>query len=145
MSGAHAHLRRFNHLIGEIDALYHEAALHFGMPDSAMRVLYTVCVEGGSCPIAEIIRQCGMSKQTLNSALRRLEEEGTIVLQADSGRRKRVCLTDSGKALSRETVYRLIEIENSIYETWTQEERDSYIGLTQRYLEAFEKGMENLK
>ena len=84
-------------------------------------------------------------EQNFNSALRRLEEEGTIVLQADSGRRKRVCLTDSGKALSRETVYRLIEIENSIYEMWTQEERDSYIGLTQRYLEAFEKGVEKLK
>ena len=110
MSGAHAHLRRFNHLIGEIDALYHEAALNFGMPDSAMRVLYTVCVEGGSCPISEIIRQCGMSKQTLNSALRRLEEEGTIVLQADSGRRKRVCLTDRGKALAERTVRRLIEV-----------------------------------
>ena len=144
MSGAHAHLRRFNHLIGEIDALYHEAALHFGMPDSAMRVLYTVCVEGGSCPIAEIIRQCGMSKQTLNSALRRLEEEGTIVLQADSGRRKRVCLTDSGRARTERTVDRIIEMENRIYETWTQEERDSHIGLTQRYLEAFEKGMEEL-
>ena len=144
MSGAHAHLRRFNHLIGEIDALYHEAALHFGMPDSAVRVLYTVCVEGGSCPIAEIIRQCGMSKQTLNSALRRLEEEGTIVLQADSGRRKRVCLTDSGRARTEQTVERLIEMENRIYETWTQEERDSHIGLTQRYLEAFAKGMEEL-
>ena len=145
MSGAHAHLRRFNHLIGEIDALYHEAALRFGLSDSAMRVLYTVCVEGGSCPIAEIIRQCGMSKQTLNSALRRLEEEGTIVLQADSGRRKRVCLTDSGKALSRETVYRLIEIENSIFEAWTQQERDGYISLTQRYLDALQKGLEELK
>ena len=39
----------------------------------------------------------------------------------------------------------VIEIENIIYEMWTQEERDSYIGLTQRYLEAFEKGVENLK
>ena len=145
MSEAHAHLRRFNHLIGEIDALYHEAALNFGMPDSAMRVLYTVCVEGGSCPIAEIIRQCGMSKQTLNSALRRLEEEGTIVLQADSGRRKRVCLTDRGKALAERTVRRLIEVENGIFETWTREERDGYIGLTQRYLDALQKGLEELK
>ena len=145
MSEAHAHLRRFNHLIGEIDALYHEAALRFGLSDSAMRVLYTVCVEGGSCPIAEIIRQCGMSKQTLNSALRRLEEEGTIVLQADSGRRKRVCLTDRGKALAEQTVCRLIEVENGIFETWTREERDGYIGLTQRYLDALQKGLEELK
>lgn len=145
MSPANTHLRRFNHLIGEIDALYHEAARCFGMPDSAMRVLYTVCVEGGSCPIAEIVRQCGMSKQTLNSALRRLEEEGTIVLHAESGRRKRVCLTDSGKALAEGTVRRLIDVENGIFEAWTKEERDSYIGLTQRYLEAFEKGMKKLK
>ena len=145
MSEAHAHLRRFNHLIGEIDALYHEAALHFGLSDSAMRVLYTVCAEGGSCPIAEIIQQCGMSKQTLNSALRRLEEEGTIVLQADSGRRKRVCLTDRGKALAERTVWRLIDVENGIFETWTREERDGYLGLTQRYLDTLQKGLEELK
>lgn len=144
MSAARTHLQHFNHLIGEIDALYHEAALRFGMSDSVLRVLYTVRAEGGACAIGEIIRQCGMSKQTLNSALRRLEEEGTIVLQADSGRRKRVCLTDSGRARTEQTVERLIEMENRIYETWTQEERDSHIGLTQRYLEAFAKGLEEL-
>ena len=145
MSGAHAHLRRFNRLIGEIDALYHEAAFRFGMSDSALHVLYTVCAEGGACALGEIIRQSSMSKQTLNSALRRLEEEGTIVLQADSGRRKRVCLTDSGRALTERTVCRLIEMENRIYAAWTQEERDSHIGLTQRYLEAFGQGLEKLK
>ncbi|MGN0773258.1 MAG: MarR family winged helix-turn-helix transcriptional regulator [Candidatus Ventricola sp.] len=145
MTGAQGHLQRFNHLIGEIGALYHEAALKFGLPDSAMQVLYTVCVEGDECAIGEIIRQCGMSKQTLNSALRRLEEEGAICLEADSGRRKRVCLTKQGKALAEQTVRRLIEVENGIFETWTQEERDGYLGLTQRYLDALQRGLEALK
>ena len=86
-----------------------------------------------------------MSKQTLNSALRRLEEEGTIVLRADSGRRKRVCLTDRGKALAERTVWRLIDVENGIFETWTREERDGYLGLTQRYLDTLQKGLEELK
>ena len=145
MTDAQVHLQRFNYLVGEIDALYHEAALQFGLPDSAVQVLYTVCVEGDGCGIGRIIRRCGMSKQTLNSALRRLEAEGAICLKADSGRRKRVCLTETGKALAERTVCRLIDIENGIFEMWTQEERDGYIGLTQRYLEAFQRGLEALK
>ena len=35
-------MKRFNHLISEIDAVYHEAALKLGLSDSAMLILYTV-------------------------------------------------------------------------------------------------------
>lgn len=145
MTQTHGHLRRFNHLVGEINAVYHEAALRFGLPDGAMQVLYTICVQGDACAIGEIIRQCGMSKQTLNSVLRRLEADKMVYLEADVGRRKRVCLTDSGKALAEGTVRRLIAIEDSIFETWTQGERESYIELTQRYLDALGEKMEALQ
>lgn len=145
MTQSHDHLRRFNHLVGEINAVYHEAALKFGLPDSAMQVLYTICVQGEACALGEIVRQCGMSKQTLNSVLRRLEADKMVYLEADGGRRKRVCLTDGGKALAEGTVRRLIAIEDSIFETWTQGERESYIELTQRYLDALGEKMEALQ
>lgn len=144
MTQHHGHLRRFNHLVGEINAVYHEAALKFGLPDSAMQVLYTVCVQGEACAIGEIVRQCGMSKQTLNSVLRRLEDDGVVYLEADGGRRKRVCLTERGKALAETTVRRLIELEDGIFMTWTQEEREGYIELTQRYLDALGARLEAL-
>ena len=72
----YSRLRRLNHLFAQIDVIYHEAALHMGLSDSAMMVLYTLCIEGGSCLIGKIISQSNISKQTLNSALRMLEKEG---------------------------------------------------------------------
>ena len=86
-------LRRYNHLLQETDAVYHEMAQHWGLPDSVMGVLYTLCDTGGRCSVREVCRLGGMSKQTVNSALRRMEREGLIYLEA-AGRGKDVCLTD---------------------------------------------------
>ena len=70
-------MRRFNYLIVETDAVYHEAALKLGLSDSALQILYTVCdYDGGdACPLQEISRRTGISKQTINSAIRKLEKE----------------------------------------------------------------------
>ena len=75
-------MKRFNYLLGEIDDAYHDAALKFGLSDSAMIVLYAVCGNRGSCPIDGICRLSGVRKQTVNSALRKLEAEGVVYLEA---------------------------------------------------------------
>lgn len=141
----YSRIRQLNHLYAQIDAIYHEAALHMGLSDSAMLVLYTLFIEGGSCPIAEIISQSSISKQTLNSALRTLEREGMVCLEADDGRRKRVSLTEAGHVRCKETVVRLIEIENRIFDAWTAEERDAYFTLTQKYRDMMKTAVEELK
>ena len=68
-------LQRFNYLFGETDALYHELALKLGLSDSAMKILYVICDTGEPCLLREICRRSGLSKQTLNSALRKLEAD----------------------------------------------------------------------
>ena len=93
-------LERFNHLMGEIDGLYHDAAVALGLSESAMKVLYTICCHGERCPLRAICRQSGMSKQTVNSALRKLEGAGAVYLEAAGGRSKNVCLTDAGRELA---------------------------------------------
>lgn len=71
-----AQMQRFNLLQSEIDTAYHDAALKLGRSDSAMLVLYTLCSGGGECMLGDITS--GASKQTINSALRKLESEGII-------------------------------------------------------------------
>ena len=127
-------LERFNLLLSEIDAVYHDAALKMGISDSAMVVLYTVCSMNGDCLINDITRMSGVSKQTINSALRKLEAEDILYLEASGARKKRVCLTEKGKDLAERTVLRLIGIENDIFRSWSAEERKIYMELTQRYL-----------
>ena len=45
-------LRRFNRLVGETDAVYHELANRLGLSDSAFQILYTLRAEGGACRCA---------------------------------------------------------------------------------------------
>ena len=101
-------MRRFNHLVSETDAAYHEAALKMGMSDSIMQIMYILCDKGGDCPLGEICRLSGISKQTINSALRKLEEEGIVYLEGMDGKKKRACLTEEGKRTAERTVVKLI-------------------------------------
>ena len=41
-------MKRFNHLLEEIDAVYHEMSRRLGLSDSAMIILYTICDLGGT-------------------------------------------------------------------------------------------------
>ncbi len=133
-----AGLKRFNYLAGEIDAAYHEAALRLGLSDSAMQVLYAICNKGESCPLNEICRLSGLSRQTINSALRNL------YLEALSGRKKRACLTAQGKELAQRTVAHLMEIENSILDSWPEAQREQYLDSMQKYLTAFREKIKEL-
>lgn len=135
---------RCNHMQTELDEAYHDAALKVGLSDSAMCVLYTICDIGDCCPLSEILRLSGASKQTINSALRKLEADGIVRLEAYSGRKKRVCLTDRGRDFIESTVVRIIEIENDILGSWSKEDRDKYFELTRRYLTAFKEKVSEL-
>ena len=132
-------MKRFNHLLGEIEAVYHEMALKFGQSDSVMNILYTICDYGKSCPLQEICRRSGISKQTINSGLRKLETEGIVYLEQAGARGKNVCLTEKGKALAEDTAIRVIEAENGILASWSKEDVEKYLELMECFLVAIKE------
>ena len=138
-------LRRFNRLFNETNAVYHEASVRLGLSDSVMRILYTICDFGGEyrCPLQVIRAQTGISKQTINSALRKLEGDGAVFLRQSGGKHKDVCLTPQGIALAERTVSRLIAAENAVFASWTEEDAEDYLALTEKYLTAFRREAEN--
>lgn len=128
-------LKRYNYLVGEIDATYHEMSAKLGLSDSMMRILYTICDNGTDCPLQKICRLTGLSKQTINSALRKLENEGVIYLEPLGPKNKNVCLTESGKHLAKQTAGRILMMENAIFAAWPREDMERYITLTETYLQ----------
>ena len=130
-------LQYYNLLSSEIEEAYHNASLRLGLADSAMRILYTLCSREDPCPLLEITRLTGTSRQTIHSAIKKLESQGILTLESPGGRRKLVRLTEKGRELAERTACRLIEIENEIFDSWTGEELEQYIRLTGRYLEQF--------
>lgn len=127
------------YLNSEIDCIYHEIAVKLGLPDSEMTVLSILYDFGGECLLNDILRLSGISKQTVNSALRRLEAGNRILLTPIGGKRKKVSLTPEGEALVEATVKRVEKMEQEIWASWTKEEGEQYLELTRQYLRALKE------
>lgn len=134
----------YTHLAGEINSLYHEAAIKMGVSDSIMNILYVICEKGSRCLQSEISKLTGISRQTINSAIRKLEKDGIVYLEQGNGRNTIVCLTEKGKAFSSAKIFPLFEIENKIWDEWTAEEQQQYLMLTQKYRDGLKKHMKLL-
>ena len=103
-----------------------------------MVILYTLCSRENPCPLLEIARLTGISRQTIHSAIKKLGGSGDPApRKAPGAGESLVRLTEEGKELAEKTAGRLIKIENEIFDSWTGEELEQYIRLTGRYLEQF--------
>lgn len=135
---------KLNYIIGDLDSAYHSAALKLGLTDSNMAIIYAIRAEGRPCRISEICRLTGLSKQTVNSALRRLESDGIIRLDAVDGKRKSAALTERGTELSERTVARVIAAENRVFGSWTEEERSEFLRLNRKLCEQLKAEFDRL-
>lgn len=129
----------YTYLAGEINALYHDAAVKMGISDSIQNILYVICEKGDQCLQSDISKLTGISRQTINSAIRKLEKDEIIYLKPGKGRNTVVCLTEKGKSFAAEKIYPLFEIENKIWDEWTDDEQHQYLMLTQKYRDALKK------
>ena len=137
-------MKRCNHLQGEIDAVYHDAALKFGLSDSVQIILYTVCHLGDHCPLGDVVKISGISKQTINSALRNMENQGLVELSSSTPKTKIVSLTEKGKELADRTVIRLMRMEDEIFSGWSDEDVQKYLELNERFLKSLKEKVERL-
>lgn len=137
-------IHRINYLTTEMEAMYHQASLKMGITDSVSIVLYSVYDAGNECLLSDIYKNSGISKQTINSAIRSLEADGILYLEQYSGRKKKVALTEQGKAFAQKTVARLWQAEMNAFDSWTKEEIETYIRLMAKYADCFQKQVELL-
>lgn len=115
--------QELNQINGQVNGIYHEAAVKMGLSDSEFWIFYVLRTNEEGCLQTVLCRETGMTKSTVNSALKKMEKEGLLYLTPGGGRNTCVYLTEKGKALTETTVCRLIELENQIYESWTAEEQ----------------------
>lgn len=129
----HDKIYQINCLTEEVDSLYHQAALKLGVSDSVMFVLYMLHIGGEKCLLYDIYKLSGISKQTINSAIRKLENDGIVYLEKHNGKSKIVCVTEKGKAYIAQTGARLAEAESRAFDDWSEEEIDLYVRLIGKY------------
>ena len=126
-------------IYNENTLLYHRRPGRGALPDCAFWLLYTLRSEEAPLTQTQLSEQLSLPKQTVNSALKKLVEEGVLRLEAADGnlKNKRVCLTEAGEAFLRRTVDRVFGVESAAAARLTEEERSALVALSQKLLDAF--------
>jgi DNA-binding MarR family transcriptional regulator len=137
-------MRKVNHLASDLDSLYHQASLKLGLSDSVLFLMYVLYERNGSCPIKDICEETSICKQTINSAIRKLEKEDIIYLKQSGGRNKTVCFTEKGKEYAQGTVGKLFKAESGTLMGWSEEEIEQYLYLTEKYNKDFREQINKL-
>jgi len=101
------------------DDIYHAYAVRHGVSDSFLFLMYVFHEDGDGVTQAEIGQILNVPKQTVNSALKKMESDGLIYLNNDGKdrKKKRVFLTETGKNIMRVLIEPLIMAENRAYES----------------------------
>ncbi|MGN1389435.1 MAG: MarR family winged helix-turn-helix transcriptional regulator, partial [Bulleidia sp.] len=137
-------IHRFNRINDEITALYHRAFRKLGFSDSEMVILYMLCDYSHGLTQSDIINVTGMSKQTVNSAISRMVQNGWIMLGERTNHRREIRFTETGEAISRDVIVPFIAAEDHLFEGWTAEEKEQFLLLHQRYRDALSTMVDQL-
>lgn len=131
--------QEFISLQHQIDEYYHELAVKQNLSDSAMLVLWSLMELGEGCTQRDICGQFALSKQTVNSSVRKLAEEGFLSLRPGTGREVQVCLTERGRALIQEKVVPIRDAEKAASLALGEEGMSAMLRFTREWFQLFQK------
>lgn len=145
MSAYKGSLRTYNELYRKGDEIYHSAVKAFDISDGAFWVLHTLRDIGPQPTQRDVYKSTCMPKQTVNSALNRLESEGFIELHGETGSRTRtISLTESGEALARRTADKLRAAEFMAMSELPEGELVQLLELTRKYTDALAASVKSM-
>ena len=127
-------LAAYNDAYKEQDDLYRAVARQCGLSDCAFWVLYALRESGRPMTQSDVCAAVYQPKQTVHSALKKLEGEGYLRLAEGRDRRsKHLVLTERGEALVRRTVDPVMAAEEAAMDTLTEAEQAQLLALQRRY------------
>lgn len=137
-------LSQFNHIYKELNEIYHDAALKVGLSDSAFDILYSIADMGDGCSQSDVCKYSCLSKQTVNSSIRKMTELRYLILKPGTGRTMGIFLTDTGRNLLEEKIYPIIKKENEAFSSMTEKECSLMLELLEQYNKALKDEFKNL-
>lgn len=139
-----SNLREYNRIYKEVNDIYRDAASKFGLSNSVFDILYTICEVGEDCLQKDVCDATFIPKQTVNSAIRKLEQEGYLTLSNGKGHSKHIHLTESGHTLLKETIFPIVEAENEAFTELSFEECNLLLKLHSKYTAALREKFSKL-
>lgn len=123
--------------------LYHNYATAYGLSDTAFWLIYIIWFVGENCTQSEVCDMWFYKRQSINSALKRLEAQGYLTLESVHGNRKskHIVLTSTGRELADRVVVPLVSAEIDVLEAFSNQERSTFVELTQRRVSLLRKNI----
>ncbi len=121
-------------MMKEDNKIYHQLAKRFGLSDCAFGILYDLRESAKPQTQSDLCQTLCQPKQTINSALKKLEKDGYIVLTHTKDQRsKEITLTRQGMAFAQRTVDVVYDIELSVMASLSEQEQKQFIDILKRY------------
>lgn len=128
-------LLHWNSLYQQLNEIYRQYATQKGVSETTLWLLYFLCEHGGSCEQRALCRSLLDPPQTVNSSLKKLEQQGLVSLQLVAGSRKNkeVSLTEVGEQFAKTTVLPLMAAEQQSFSDLSEREQLQMLTLMQKH------------
>ena len=114
------------------------------LSDSAFGILYWLDDLGDGCLQRDVCVASGLTKQTVNSSVHKLERTGFVELRVEQGRGTHLHLTEAGRALVEERVRPVAEAETAAFVAMGSRDSEELLRLTHLHLELLREQVEAL-
>ena len=125
-------LKENNRIYREMESIYHEICVKAGISDTDFIVLYSIVEFEDGCCQRKIAKQYSISRQTVNSSVKKLVQNGCVVLE-------------SGKGHDKQKIIPVMEAEAGVFMHMTEEERKKLLRLNAKYMEIFRQKVGELR
>lgn len=130
----------------EIDDLYHNVAVYFGFSESDFWIIYSLYEKGDGLTQKEICSNWAYSKQTINSAIKKLLNLKYIEMEAHvpSNHGRKIYLTPLGKNVAEKTVEKVMQAEEESFSKIKEEDMDKVINVFNKTYSLFKNEVEKI-
>ncbi|MCI9590163.1 MAG: winged helix DNA-binding protein [Lachnospiraceae bacterium] len=138
-------LYKYNRIYKENNDLYRGVTKALGVSDSVFWILYSLREQSGGATQSEICNMLYEPKQTVNSALKKMEAEGYITMATHPDRRRKLLvLTQKGEELAEKTADKVLALECSALREMSEADRQAFLRLFQTYTEILKEKISSI-
>lgn len=137
---------KLNAVSKAIDDLYHSLSVKYNMSDSALWIFYTLRIMRRPMTQSELCNYIFQSKQTINSSLKKLVDEGYLAFEMSPNNKKNkfIILTEKGSQIVEEEIDPVIKCESNVLNRLGDERRKLFVELYQEYYSLLKKELEGI-
>lgn len=138
-------LYKYNRIYKENNDLYRGVAKALGVSDSVFWILYSLREQSRGATQSEICNMLYEPKQTVNSALKKMEAEGYITMASHPDRRRKLLvLTQKGEELAEKTAGKVLALECSALKEMSEADRQAFLRLFQTHTEILKEKISSI-